>query len=119
MTIADRRAETALRELISARYPAHAVLGEEFGRRGPMMHATAAFLDPIDGTLSFISGVPIYGVMVAVECAGEPVAGVSPTCGSRRARCSRERRGLLLERPARQCLEYRGVSRRPRRLPRT
>ncbi len=76
VTIADRRAETALRELISARYPAHAVLGEEFGRSGPDDARYRWILDPIDGTLSFISGVPIYGVMVAVECAGEPVAGV-------------------------------------------
>ena len=76
VTIADRRAETALREMIAARYPSHAVLGEEFGRSGPDDARYRWILDPIDGTLSFIAGVPIYGVMVAVECDGEPVAGV-------------------------------------------
>jgi histidinol phosphatase-like enzyme (inositol monophosphatase family) len=76
VTIADRRAETALREMIAARYPSHAVLGEEFGLSGPDDARYRWILDPIDGTLSFITGVPIYGVMVAVECDGEPVAGV-------------------------------------------
>ncbi len=76
VTIADRRAETALRDLIGARYPTHAVLGEEFGRTGPDDARYRWILDPIDGTLSFIAGVPIYGVMVAVECDGETVAGV-------------------------------------------
>lgn len=76
VTIADRRAESALREMITARYPTHAVLGEEFGSSGPDDARFRWILDPIDGTLSFIRGVPIYGVMVAVECDGETVAGV-------------------------------------------
>lgn len=76
VTVADRRAETALREAIAAKYPGHAVLGEEFGRSGPGEARYRWILDPIDGTLSFIHGVPIYGVMVAVELDGETVAGV-------------------------------------------
>ncbi len=55
VTIADRRAETALREMIAARYPSHAVLGEEFGRSGPDDARYRWILDPIDGTLSFIT----------------------------------------------------------------
>lgn len=76
VTVADRRAETVIREMISARYPSHAVLGEEFGRSGPDDARYRWILDPIDGTLSFISGVPFYGVMIAVECEGDTVAGV-------------------------------------------
>lgn len=76
VTIADRKAETSMRDAIGARYPEHAVIGEEFGRTGPDGARYEWILDPIDGTLSFISGVPIYGVMVAVVREGEPVAGV-------------------------------------------
>jgi histidinol-phosphatase len=76
VTVADRRAEEALREAIRRRYPDHAILGEEFGETGPAGAEYRWILDPIDGTLSFVRGVPLYGVMVAVEREGEPVAGV-------------------------------------------
>jgi histidinol phosphatase-like enzyme (inositol monophosphatase family) len=75
VTIADRQAEELLRERILQRYPAHGVLGEEFGEvhgREPIRWV----LDPIDGTFSFISGVPLYSVLIGVEAAGEVVAGV-------------------------------------------
>lgn len=76
VTIADRRAEQALREAIGARYPDHKVLGEEYGETGPDGATFRWILDPIDGTASFVRGVPLYGVMVAVERDGVPVAGV-------------------------------------------
>lgn len=76
VTIADRRAEQALREMISRRYPDHAVLGEEFGQTGPPDARYRWILDPIDGTKSFVRGVPLYGVMVALELDGEAIVGV-------------------------------------------
>jgi histidinol phosphatase-like enzyme (inositol monophosphatase family) len=76
VTVADRRAEQALREAIERRYPDHAVLGEEFGETGPKGARFRWVLDPIDGTASFVRGVPLYGVMVAVERDGESVVGV-------------------------------------------
>lgn len=65
LTIADKLAEQKLRELISSRFPEHAILGEEFGR----VEANSAYtwvIDPIDGTKSFVSGVPIYANLLAL-----------------------------------------------------
>lgn len=76
VTIADRRAETALRELISARYPAHAVLGEEFGRSGPDDARYRWILDPIDGTLSFIKRKHEFTICACVVDNGVPIAAV-------------------------------------------
>ncbi len=75
VTVADRESERLLRHRIEARFPDHGILGEEFG---PVRERAAYrwMLDPIDGTLSFIHGVPFYGVMVGLECTGEPVLGV-------------------------------------------
>lgn len=75
VTIADRQAEELLRERILSRFPTHGVLGEEFGER-PGRAPIRWILDPIDGTFSFISGVPLYSVLIGVEEAGEVVAGV-------------------------------------------
>ena len=75
VTVADREAELLLRDLIEARYPDHGVVGEEFGTlRGAASHRWV--LDPIDGTQSFIRGVPVYGVLVALEIERTPVVGV-------------------------------------------
>ena len=75
VTIADRESERVLRQRIEQRFPDHGILGEEFGavREGS---AYRWMLDPIDGTLSFIHGVPLYGVMVGLEHAGEASLGV-------------------------------------------
>jgi histidinol phosphatase-like enzyme (inositol monophosphatase family) len=75
VTEADRAAEVLMRERIEARFPDHAILGEEFGsaREGA---ARRWILDPIDGTKSFARGVPLYGVLVALEERGEAVLGV-------------------------------------------
>jgi histidinol-phosphatase len=75
VTIADRESERVLRQRIEQRFPDHGILGEEFGA----VRDDAAYrwmLDPIDGTLSFIRGVPLYGVMVGLEHACEPELGV-------------------------------------------
>ena len=75
VTLADRRAEQKLREYIQLAFPDHGILGEEFGEvigRSPYRWV----LDPLDGTRSFIQGVPMYGVMIGLEHQGHPVLGV-------------------------------------------
>jgi histidinol-phosphatase len=75
VTAADRAAEEAMREIIGRRFPEHGILGEEFGR----VRENAEFvwvLDPIDGTKSFISGVPLFGTLIALTRAGDPILGV-------------------------------------------
>lgn len=74
VTIADRQSERLMREMIEARYPRHSILGEEEGETRP----GAAFrwiLDPIDGTKTFVRGVPMYAVLVGLEREGEVVVG--------------------------------------------
>ena len=75
VTLADRETEQLLRRQISADFPNDAILGEEFGETV----GSSGFrwiVDPIDGTKSFISGVPLYGTLVGIEHGGEAVAGV-------------------------------------------
>ncbi len=75
VTEADRGAEALLRECITQQFPTHAILGEELGE-----HVGSAparwILDPIDGTFSFICGVPLYSTLIGLEWAGEMVLGV-------------------------------------------
>lgn len=74
VTQADRGAEELLRTLIAKKFPAHGIVGEEFGSE----KAGAEFvwvLDPIDGTKSFISGVPLWGTLIALMHRGQPVLG--------------------------------------------
>ncbi|MCS7154786.1 MAG: inositol monophosphatase family protein [Bacteroidota bacterium] len=76
VTIADREAEAHLRRRIAERYPDHGIVGEEYGLTRP----EAPFqwvLDPIDGTRSFLCGVPLYGVLVGLLHEGQPVLGVA------------------------------------------
>ncbi len=75
VTIADRSAEQLLREWIAAAFPHDGILGEEFGE----VAGTSGFrwiLDPIDGTKSFIHGVPLYGTMIGIEHEGRCPAGL-------------------------------------------
>lgn len=75
VTVADREAEAAMRALISERFPEHGILGEEHGadRTGADF---VWVLDPIDGTKSFISGVPLFGTLIALLHEGRPVLGI-------------------------------------------
>src|SRR6476469_5004061 len=75
VTAADHAAETAMRTLIRRTFPAHGIIGEEYGKE----RADAEYvwvLDPIDGTKSFISGMPNWGTLIALLRSGEPVFGV-------------------------------------------
>lgn len=75
VTAADRGAEQLLRRRIEAAFPAHGILGEELGEKRGSQPARW-ILDPIDGTFSFISGVPLYAVLVGFEWQGEMLVGV-------------------------------------------
>jgi histidinol phosphatase-like enzyme (inositol monophosphatase family) len=75
VTAADRGAEQFLRDQIAAAFPSDAILGEEFSDRAGNS-GWRWILDPIDGTKSFIRGVPLYGTMVGLEHERECVAGV-------------------------------------------
>ncbi len=75
VTIADREAEQAMRARIEARFPADGIFGEEFGT----VREDAEWvwvLDPIDGTKSFISGIPLFGTLIALLHRGRPVLGI-------------------------------------------
>lgn len=65
VTVADRTAEHEAREWIAARFPGDAVLGEEYGFSGDT-RKRRWFIDPIDGTKTFVRGVPLWGTMIAV-----------------------------------------------------
>lgn len=75
VTVADRGAEQLIRNTLSQRFPDDAVLGEEFGEQA----GTTGYrwiVDPIDGTKSFISGVPLYSTLIGVVADGQCKAGV-------------------------------------------
>ena len=75
VTIADREVEAAVRAILAKECPAHGILGEEFGTE----RADAEYLwviDPIDGTKSFIAGVPLFGTLIALCLNGTPILGV-------------------------------------------
>lgn len=74
VTVADRAAEETAREWISARFPDDAILGEEFGASGDET-GRRWIIDPIDGTKSFIRGIPLWGTLVAVTRGEEVLAG--------------------------------------------
>lgn len=75
VTEADQQAEKAIRALINAEYPDHGILGEEFGSENADAEHVWV-IDPIDGTRSFISGVPLWGTLVGLTRNGDAVAGM-------------------------------------------
>ncbi|TKT77550.1 histidinol-phosphatase [Aquamicrobium sp. LC103] len=75
VTEADREAERAIRALITAEFPDHGILGEEFGaENADKRHVWV--IDPIDGTRAFISGLPLWGTLVGLTDGGDAVAGM-------------------------------------------
>lgn len=75
VTIADKKAEEKIRELIMKEFPEHGIIGEEFGEHNP----TAEYkwiLDPIDGTKSFICGAVTFGTLIALTKFDKPILGV-------------------------------------------
>ena len=84
VTIADRDAEKAMREVLERHRPADGIFGEEFGREAGTSGRTWV-LDPIDGTRGFISGTPTWGVLIALSTSDGPIMGVidQPYIGER------------------------------------
>lgn len=84
VTLADRAAEVAMRDVLSARRPQDSIIGEEFGTSTGTSGLTWV-LDPIDGTRGFISGTPTWGVLIALNDAAGPLLGVidQPYIGER------------------------------------
>jgi len=75
VTRADRETEIFIREQVAKLFPGDVVIGEEFGEGPGSAGARRWIVDPIDGTKSFIHGVPLYGVMIGVEENGRMIAG--------------------------------------------
>lgn len=84
VTIADRNAESAIRAVLTARFPAFGILGEEFGLERPEARFRWV-IDPIDGTRAFITGRPIFGTLIALLDRDRPVLGIldQPITGER------------------------------------
>jgi histidinol phosphatase-like enzyme (inositol monophosphatase family) len=74
VTIADKKVEEMMRELIMQHYPGHGILGEEFGNYQPEA-SYQWILDPIDGTKSFIHGMPTFGTLIALMKDNHPLIG--------------------------------------------
>jgi len=83
VTEADRAAESAIRDRLARDRPGHGVVGEEFGAEGSA--GVRWILDPIDGTMNYVRGIPVWGSLIGLESAGEMVVGVvsAPAIGHR------------------------------------
>jgi inositol-phosphate phosphatase / L-galactose 1-phosphate phosphatase / histidinol-phosphatase len=79
VTEADRAAEAAIRSILDAECPHDAIIGEEYGAK-PGTSGRTWVLDPIDGTVSFMAGRPIFGTLIALLDDGWPVLGVIDQC---------------------------------------
>ncbi len=100
VTIADREAETAMRALLTEHVPQHGVFGEEHGA----VRTDADYvwvLDPIDGTKAFITGLLIFGTLIALLHHGKPVLGIIDQPILERALAGRFGRTLDLQRHSR------------------
>lgn len=75
VTIADKKAEEAMREILMKELPEHGIMGEEFGSHNPDSEYLWV-LDPIDGTKNFICGGFAFGTLIALQHRGEPILGV-------------------------------------------
>ncbi len=84
VTVADKGAETVMRDILAREFPDHGIVGEEFGT----VNAGAEYvwtLDPIDGTRAFIIGMPLWGTLIGLQHHGTPLLGVmdQPFIGER------------------------------------
>jgi histidinol-phosphatase len=85
VTEADQAVERVIRERITARYPSHGLVGEEYGETAVGPEGERWYIDPIDGTHNFMRGLPLFGTLLAVERAGEIQVGMisAPAIGQR------------------------------------
>jgi myo-inositol-1(or 4)-monophosphatase len=77
VSIADRQSELLIRQRIESVYPGHDIIGEEFGEKSDSSASHRWIIDPIDGTKSFIRGVPLYAVLIGLEIDGKVEAGAA------------------------------------------
>jgi histidinol phosphatase-like enzyme (inositol monophosphatase family) len=84
VTAADRAAERVMRSRVAARYPEHGISGEEFGDTDTACRYRWV-IDPIDGTRAFITGSPLWGTLIGLTDAGQPLLGLmhQPFTGER------------------------------------
>jgi histidinol phosphatase-like enzyme (inositol monophosphatase family) len=84
VTKADKEAEEAIRNAIIQKFPDHGIIGEEFGSTNPDAKYKW-IIDPIDGTISFVMGKPIFGTLIALSFEGKPILGIinQPITGER------------------------------------
>lgn len=75
VTEADRAAETAIRQIITDRFPDHAIIGEEWENKLSDSPYTW-IIDPIDGTRAYMSGVPVWGTLIGITHNGQAIAGI-------------------------------------------
>ena len=89
VTAIDRQVEDRLRALIAESYPDHGIVGEERGASAPEREFVWA-LDPIDGTLPFMAGLPVYGTLIALLQDRAPILGIieMPATGERWVGCA-------------------------------
>lgn len=76
VTMADKGAEETILNIIRERFPQSHVVAEESGKSGDERTGLKWIIDPIDGTKTFVAGVPMWGAMIGAELDGQPVAGV-------------------------------------------
>lgn len=93
VTAADRAAEQFIRAEIEKAYPGHAIVGEELGETAGAGNPLRWIIDPIDGTKSFMRGVPLYGVLIGLEIEGESRVGVCYCPGTDEMLCAADGEG--------------------------
>jgi histidinol-phosphatase len=93
VTAADRAAEEFIRGEIERVYPSHAIVGEELGEKAGEGNPFRWIIDPIDGTKSFMHGVPLYGVLIGLEVEGEARVGVCYCPGTDEMLCAADGEG--------------------------
>ncbi len=75
VTLADREAEELIRNFVAKHFPQDALLGEEYGSAGSSASGYRWIVDPIDGTKSFIAGVPLYSTLIGIELNQQVIGG--------------------------------------------
>lgn len=93
VTVADRLSEELIRRRIEEHYPQHSIVGEEFGVKATEGAAHRWFIDPIDGTKSFIRGVPLYAVLLGLEVEGVVRVGAAYYPGTDELLCAAGAKG--------------------------
>jgi len=90
VTAADRASENFIRGELEKKYPGVAILGEEYGESGGQGQALRWIVDPIDGTKSFLRGIPLYGVLIGLEIEGVIRVGAAYYPGTDEMLCAAE-----------------------------